>query len=269
MNNKNLSFVLKYYREGKLDTKRAIQKVRERTMLSDTRTIPMQRWIAIAASLLLLLIGGATYYYIGYNPEVVLTAHEQPQLFILPDQTHVTLSSHATLSYKKKDVRTMTLKGDAYFEVQHDEQHPFIVRNEMAQVRVLGTGFQVSGSRSSQKLTEVYVTHGKVAFSSPSAEAQGVVLTQGMKAQLVQGEHKPQLIPAGSINQVAWATGNFHFENTPLTEVINDLETFYHVKLSVNSSEKNLTGDFSTESMDEIISLIEQTLEVSIVKNNP
>ena len=268
MNNKNLSFVLRYYQEGKLDTKRAIQKVKERTMLSDTRTIPMRRWIAIAASLLLLLIGGATYYYIRYNPEVVLTAHEQPQLFILPDQTRVTLSSHASLSYKKKDVRTMTLKGDAYFEVQHDEQHPFIVRNEMAQVRVLGTGFQVSGGRSSQKLTEVYVTHGKVAFSSPSDEAQGVVLTQGMKAQLVQGGHKPQLIPAGSINQVAWATGNFHFENTPLTEVINDLETYYHVNLSVSSSEKNLTGDFSTESLDEIISLIEQTLEVTIVKNN-
>ena len=76
MNNKNLSFVLKYYREGKLDTKRAIQKVRERTMLSDTRTIPMQRWIAIAASLLLLV---SVALVVNYRYERQHYAQQQPK----------------------------------------------------------------------------------------------------------------------------------------------------------------------------------------------
>lgn len=262
----SLDFVMHFYEEGRLDTRKALRKVKQHAKRPVAHIIIWRQRIAIAASLLLLLCGGG-YLYWNSHRQVLLAANEKAQLFILPDNTHVTLSSHSTLLYNKGDDRTVTLDGNAYFEVHRDEQHPFTISNDMARIQVLGTKFQVRGSNGSQKVTEVFVTEGKVAFSAIETGQQGLILTHGMKARLLPGEDHPQLITAGSINQVAWATGLFHFNNTPLTEVLADLAQFYHVKLRASDTHKRLSGDFETDSLEEILTLIEQVLEVRIIRD--
>lgn len=266
LKDKSLDFVVKYYKEGRLDTRSALKNVRRRAQLPSARMITMRQWIAIAASLLLLLCGGA-YLYKRSHQRILLVANEKAQLFVLSDSTHVTLSPHSTLFYYKGDDRTVTLDGSAYFEVHHDDQHPFTISNDMAQIRVLGTKFQVTGSMIPEKTTEVFVTEGKVAFSAIGTGQQGMILTRGKKARLCQGEERPQLIAAGSINQVAWATRLFHFNNTPLAEVLADLEQFYQVELNAPDTHKRLSGDFETDSLEEILALIEQVLEVKVMRD--
>ena len=265
MKDKGLEFVLRYYEQGKIDTKRALCKVKARTGLPVARTVTMYRRVAIAASLLVLLAVGATYFYMSSERETLLAAGDSTQTFILSDQTRVTLSPHSTLAYKKASPRSVTLHGNAFFEVTHDEQHPFTVTNELSLVRVLGTRFMVSSQ------TDVYVVEGKVGFSSKDNEAERLVLTRGMKARLEEGEQKPRLVAAGSVNQTAWATGVFHFYNTPIDSVLHDLSLFYAVPLHCDNAAKRLSGDFTAESsrqnLNEIISLIEHTLGVDITIN--
>ena len=265
---KDLRFVLKHYRHGAFDTRQALHNVKQRTGIHPVRTTAMRyRWIAVAASLLLLVALGTTYIY---NKETLLAAGDVTQTFLLPDQTHVTLSPHSTLAYKNRVPRQVTLHGDGYFEVTRDEQHPFSVTNEISQVLVLGTKFMVSSRQKSQGMltTDVYVTEGKVGFSPKEHISQQLVLTRGMKARLTGNNGLPQLIEAGSVNQTAWATGTFHFENTPLDSVIDDLSDFYKVRLQCTNSSKHLSGDFKADPSDsnlhEIIRIIEQTLDVKI-----
>ena len=264
---KDLRFVLKHYRHGAFDTRQALQNVKQRTGIHTVRTTTMRyRWIAVAASLLLLVALSTTYIY---NKETLLAAGDVTQTFLLPDQTHVTLSPHSTLAYKNRVPRQVTLHGDGYFEVTRNEEHPFTVTNEISQVRVLGTKFMVSTRNDSPAITtEVYVTEGKVGFSAKDNHAQQLVLTRGMKARLTANDDMPRLITAGSINQTAWATGIFHFDNTPLESVLRDLSEYYAVQLYCENTSKRLSGDFhadpSSTNLQEIIHVIEQTLDVKI-----
>lgn len=276
LKDKSLDFVVKYYEQGKIDTKRALRSVKERAGMPVARTVKMHRWAAVAASLLVLVAVGIAYFGLRGEQEMLLAAGDSAQTFILTDQTRVTLSPHSTLTYKKSAPRAVALSGDAYFEVTHDQQHPFTVSNELSRVKVLGTKFmvtsQMGASHHLKRTTDVYVAEGMVGFSPKSGESQGLVLTRGMKARLTEGENTPKLVEAGSVNQTAWATGMFHFDNAPIDSVLSDLSQFYSLQLSCSNVSKRLSGDFKADSsrsnLLEIISIIEQTLDVNIRINN-
>ena len=58
---------------------------------------------------------------------------------ILADGTEVTLNRNATFSYN--DSREGELKGEAYFNVAKNPEHPFVIHSEHLTVKVLGTEF--------------------------------------------------------------------------------------------------------------------------------
>lgn len=58
---------------------------------------------------------------------------------------------------------------------------------------------------------------------------------------------------------------HFHFDNTPLPEVLQELGTYYGVTLTADKTDKRLTADFDSESLDETIQMIEQVLDVKIL----
>ena len=69
-------------------------------------------------------------------------------------------------------------------------------------------------------------------------------------------------------NPSAWATGVFRYDATPLDDVLKDLSAYYGVPLQVkgDSTGKSLTGEFSTDSLDEILELIGLALEIELVR---
>lgn len=256
---KHLSFVLKHYRYGALDTRAAMKKV----LLRTGTAIPAHRWkrFAAAAAILLLLGGAFAVWQNHVFGSVELAATDAVRTVLLPDSSCVTLRKGAVLVYRKNNPRAVMLKGTAYFQVRHDARHPFTVANTISTVRVLGTKFEVEAPQTAA--TEVYVSEGRVLFCA-AKEQKGLILTKGMKARLDNGDHAPRLVPAGSINQTAWATGVFHFAGTPLREVVRDLSAHYGVRLSTTQPDKRLTGDIKADSLDSVIQLIEQTLGVDI-----
>jgi ferric-dicitrate binding protein FerR (iron transport regulator) len=78
---------------------------------------------------------------------------------------------------------------------------------------------------------------------------------------------------------VSQPTAHFHFDDTPLPEVLRQLEEWYDVELTAENAspalkheedvnEKHLTGDFSGDSLDAVIEMIEEVLDVEITEVN-
>ena len=238
-----LSFVLRHYRPGMFDTQKAWEKVFGMASRRPARRILL--WaMPIAAALIIGVFFSWRNTWTEYN------AYDLAQAFTLKDGTHVTLAPH-------KAPRRVEMAGKVHYAVARDEAHPFRVTAPAATVTVLGTVFQVSEDR-------VDVTEGRVRVDGSLGD--GVILTAGQSVRLQNGI--PTLEETALPNPSAWATGVFRYDATPLDDVLKDLSAYYGVSLQVkgDSTGKSLTGEFSTENLDEILELIGLALDVELVR---
>ena len=269
VNDRERAFVFRYFQSGNLDTRKAWQKIKasvgdsgEMGHSKKARFIRMRplHWAAVAASLLILVAIGA--YTLLQPKTITLCSGAEVMAYHLPDGTQVTLSPHSSLSYQADNCRRVEMKGCAYFQVRHDERHPFDVNGERGHVRVLGTQFMVDERK--EGASEVMVTSGRVFFSARDSQ-QGVLLTKGKQARLLVGAEKPEMLGECNVNEVAWATHQLHFDNTPLQEVLHELSRYGNgLQLKATDMNKRLTGDFCTDSIPQAVQIIEQTLDVKI-----
>lgn len=63
------------------------------------------------------------------------------------------------------------------------------------------------------------------------------------------------------------AVPNFHFDDTPLPKVLDEIGQYYDVKLQASDTTRHLTGDFAGEQLDDILKTIEEVLDVNISLN--
>jgi ferric-dicitrate binding protein FerR (iron transport regulator) len=87
-----------------------------------------------------------------------------------------------------------------------------------------------------------------------------------MQATLSPDENVPVITVEPDVNSIAWRRGTFIFDKTPLKEVLETLSEYYNVSFAATDLDKQLSGEFYTEDLDFIISLIESALDVHIVK---
>ena len=256
-----MRYVLHYYKEGKLDSQRALSKIQARVGIRPKTVRHLYlRWAAIAASAL-ALVGLSTYLYLRPTT-TTLTAESSQQVYRLPDGTMVTLAPHATLSYKG-DCRKVEMTGKAYFDIHHDARNPFAIVDHNYTIRDIGTHLLVDESDTGTRLT---VIEGAASFGSTHPGGKALTLRAGMSATLAEGDAAPVMDRRPDVNQAAWATHTFHFADTPLGDVLHTLSSYYHVRLTASDTGKRLTADFDTSSLNSIITVIEQTLDVKIEK---
>lgn len=263
---KCLEFVLRYYKIGALDTQKAIRNFELKNGLVH-RDSRIYWYTSIAATILLFIVSGIYLYNIDTKDDWTrLVAVNSTETYLLPDSTVVTLSPHSSLSYQPGDFshnnRKVSMSGKVYFAVKRNEKLPFEIAGTISRIKVLGTRFQVEENQEGSK---VCVVSGKVLFT-PKGQDKGVILTKGMEATLTDGEQMPVLSTSPNINQTAWATGVFIFDDTPLPIVLKELSDFYNVQLTSKNTDKKLSGEFTTGSIDEIVDLIENVLQVTIQK---
>lgn len=256
-----MKYVIHYYKEGRLDTRKALRKVRSRVGVASDSPKRRLRWAAIAASVLIVV--GLSVYALLSPSTVTLTAEGAQQVYHLQDGTVVTLAPHASLSYSADDCRHVTLSGKVFLDIHHDSRNPFTISSDHYTIRDIGTRLQVEENGFETRLT---VVEGTASFGSNQPGTAALALKAGMSAVLSQGDSRPQLDSHTDVNTTAWATHEFHFRDAPLSDVLATLSSYYHVRLTASDTSKQLTADYDADSLDEIISLINQTLNVSITK---
>ncbi|GAB4330312.1 MAG: FecR domain-containing protein [Bacteroidales bacterium] len=254
------------------DEKAAWEKVSRKIHFTDsekrTPVIQLNRRMAVAASIIALVALSVFLWFKLQPSAITISAGAEPMAFVLPDSSTVTLNRYSKLTYRKNygnTQRALTLEGDGFFEVRPDQQHPFIVTAGKASVKVLGTAFYVDARKNTRKI-EVLVEHGKVAFSSPAGE---LTLTRGEGAVFDQVAEKI-VKTAGNPNSLAWKTGIFRFNDTPLAEVLAQINRAFGVTVTLSGhSGENcfLTATFDHPALDDLLSVIAATFDMEIKRD--
>ncbi|MCU7548966.1 FecR domain-containing protein [Chitinophagaceae bacterium LB-8] len=234
------------------------------------RKIYRYSWLRIAA-LFVVIAGSALAYFLSQKEPVqtlTVQTRSQPLTDTLPDGSVVTLNRNSAISYPEKfakESRKIALKGEAFFNVTPDKTSPFVIQVNDVTIRVVGTSFNV---RSEKGTTEVIVETGvvqviknqKVAELHPKERIQ---IDQN-DSVLVKSVEKDQLYNY-------YRTKEFVCDNTPLWKLVNALNAAYNSNILIGrASLRNqpLTVTFEDESLDTILNIISETLQIEVVKKN-
>lgn len=234
--------------EQNFDTNAAWQSVEKKIQIPvdspPARLIPLLSWkkIAVAAAVL-LTITTSILFYLNRNKEVSLQnilATQSNQHVLLPDGSEVLLRKGSEISYANDfdiEERKLRLKGEAYFEIKHNEGKPFRIVTNKSIIEDLGTSFLV---RSAGVTEQVMVNAGKVKFISLADTTKNIILSKGQKAILTDNDFTLDSIRTDNI--LAWQNKKLVFENTSLKHVVEDLSNFYQVDILL-SPEIGKTSD--------------------------
>jgi hypothetical protein len=180
--------------------------------------------------------------------------------FSLPDGTRVTLNSHSRLSYVQDfnpNNRIVSFTGEGFFEVKKMEGAPFTIYANGSRTIVLGTSFNLR-SNPEEATDEVEVVSGKVRFS-PLVDSAAIVLLPGSRGML--DKSNGQLFKTESTDQnfLSWKTEKLVFHNTPVKNVVSDLQKYFHVKINVSNNDLlncRFTSNFQQPDFRQVLDIL-------------
>ena len=184
----------------------------------------------------------------------------------LPDGTNVWLNSGSTLRYPvnilQDNTRRVRLDGEAYFDVAHNEERPFIVETYAMNVKVTGTEFNLSASEKNH-FFETSLLEGRVELYNLSGHEPVLALTPNRKAILKEnGTLVNEIIKDYDV--FLWKEGLYSFKSKHLDEIIGDLEKYYDTKIILESNRYNkasLTGKFRIkDGINSVVSVLQKEL---------
>lgn len=186
----------------------------------------------------------------------------------LPDGSNVFLNKETQLSYtydKRKKKHLVKLKGEAYFNIQHEGDKTFIVDVDGVFIKDIGTSFNVKGYPESNTI-EVVVEEGEVMFYTDNNS--GIYLKAGGKGIYHKG-NKTFTVEEAEPNVAAYKTKFFIFSDSDLGTVIDQLNNVYDKQIIIDRHLRGcrLTVSFNNENVDEIASIIAETLGLTVKSN--
>jgi len=153
----------------------------------------------------------------------------------LPDGTTVLLNDNSHLQYDSTfgiDTRTVTLTGEAYFDVKHDEKHPFHVRSGKIDTQVLGTAFNINAFPGQKNVT-VTVRRGRVRVSNTKKELAVLTPRQQLSVNAIN-TRQATTTTIDPDKAIAWTKDFIIFEDMNIAEVAATLSTKYGVSVNYN-----------------------------------
>lgn len=153
----------------------------------------------------------------------------------LPDGTDVWLNAASSLKYPTiftGDIREVQLSGEAYFEIKHNSEKPFVVLSKGQKVTVTGTEFNISNyTEQSGEVTTLI--SGSVEIENNS-NSEKKVLKPGQQSIVATGRTSIDQIDNPS-EYVAWKDGYIILTGASLKEIVPHLERWYDVIFEVKS----------------------------------
>jgi len=215
----------------------------------------------------------------------------------LPDGSLVRLNSSSSLTYDKnfgKNIREVSLTGEAFFDVTKDSSHPFIIHTNVIDIKVLGTAFNVK-SYPNDPNTETSLIRGKVEVTVKNRSNEKIYLQPNEKLVVAnnttvnrtlvnqpdQRDHKTDVsskpiysvqhltyYPADSaIVETSWVDNRLIFqENETFREVALKMERWYGVKISFGDEEVASIrpfGSFTNETISQALSALHESCGIN------
>lgn len=248
------------------EVKLQFKQIREKIRLSSLK-IRMNRLFIVlgkaAAVLFIPLLAAVLYFYFNQTTSselLTLTTQKGEQTsVILPDGSKVWLNVDTKLSYPVDygvKSRNLKLEGEAYFEVEKNDELPFEVASANIVTRALGTRFVIS-AYPENSVVKSSLVKGSVEVSY---DGKKELLNPGQ--QFVFDKKKPE-ISFKSFDEnyeLAWKNNQLEFRLTPFADVITELEKWFDVNIDYDPAEfksETLTVQFEKyESLETILRVI-------------
>lgn len=151
---------------------------------------------------------------------VLETPNGRTQKLSLSDGTRVWLNAGSSIRFPSRFIgkeRRVEITGEAYFEVEHDDQQPFIVMAGSDEIWDLGTHFDVKAYCDDRSV--------KTILLEGSVRVGGYTLRPG---EQYEDGHIKKVDTDGAI---AWLSGFFHFEDADIKTVMRQLGRWYNVRI--------------------------------------
>lgn len=147
---------------------------------------------------------------------------------ILADGTQVWLNAASSITYPTAFTggnRSVTVTGEAYFEVAKDAGHPFIVSVGSARITVLGTDFNVM-AYPDEKLVKATLLEGSIKVSRADKQ---VIIAPGQQASFAAASGDIQVKEVQADQAIAWVHGKLSLNNLGVEEIMRQISRWYDV----------------------------------------
>jgi len=264
----------------KVDSLKAWEKLNarilsEQELPANAKIIPLHKrpvFMRVAASLLLIatLALLANYFLNNNQPVPIILASQQKVMEQkLPDGTKVTINKNSEIAYVQNGkVREVKLKGEAYFEVVHNEELPFEIIIEDIIIKDIGTAFNVKALPGNNNI-EVLVENGEVHFYS--ASNKGLTLAKGEKALYDKTSKQfSKVVPDAVENTLSYKSRIFQFKESTLREVISQVNEVYGSSILLEDQRLGncrISVMFNNEDIGALVEIIAETLDLKIERS--
>jgi transmembrane sensor len=197
------------------------------------------------------------------------TGPGQRQTARLNDGSSISLNGDTTIDLlidqRRRQVRL--LRGEAMFDIAKDAKRPFLVDLGDAQIRVLGTKFNI---RRREGVTELAVTEGVVAVSSTGTRP--VTVSAGSSALIRPGIATTLVNDPGIVQQrVAWTEGFLEFDQQPLEEVVEEFNRYRANPIVIGDPRiagTVITGRFGIDESDAFAEALQSSFDIAVSKTD-
>ncbi len=249
----------------------------------------------VAASAILIV--GLTWLLLNKNKQlpgnkqtIVATGTEKESrsTMTLPDGSIVRLNAQSKVSYAQDFAKTreVYLTGEAYFEVTHNAAIPFIVHTGEADIKVLGTKFNVRNYSNEHRMEAALLT-GSIELTL-RADAQHKILLKPSDKIIVQKnadgdtapmpatvEKKVELtsikVQDSVIVETSWLNDKMAFFDKPFSEIALDLERQFDVHIEFKNkvvSSYKYTGVYDEDNAVDILKILQMIKPFQYTLNN-
>ena len=218
------------------------------------------------------------YIYFSSNKEVKHLAFITTENTIqkrLPDGTDVKINTNSKITYPEsfaKNVREVSLEGEAFFDVAPNKEKPFIIHANNSNIKVVGTSFNVNAYKENEDV-EVAVSTGKVllyGINKSTGDTGMVVLEPGDKGFFNAKTGKARKMALTNENDMFWLNRTLVFNKTELSEVVKILNKDYKVNIILKNKDIDslrLSATFKDQSIESVIDVISTTFNLKVTKN--
>ncbi|MDR1119803.1 MAG: FecR domain-containing protein [Dysgonamonadaceae bacterium] len=180
--------------------------------------------------------------------------------FTLTDGTKIYLNKNSKLVYTNRyneTNRSVKMEGEAYFEVRHNPEKPFVVEAGDARIKVTGTSFNVKMDERADIRTTL--TEGSIRFEM---RGQQVILTPNQQLLYTDSSHRIDISSIDIDKELAWMEGVIRHKSVLFSDLMDGLMKQFRVRIVINNeqlkkSSVSMTGSFAEDqSLEQILNVI-------------
>lgn len=151
---------------------------------------------------------------------------------VLTDGTDVWLNANSSIRFPAaftSGERRVEITGEVYFEVFKNKAKPFIVNTGQAEIKVLGTHFNVN-AYDDEAFEKTTLLEGAIELKRGAEKA---LLSPGLQASFSKSSSHIAVKEVDDLDAVvAWKNGYFQFDRADLQSVMRQVSRWYNVSVS-------------------------------------